>query len=40
MGAGYSSFRRAPANRNEDGPFRDRHGVFPNMVKQLLKTNG
>ena len=27
----------APANRNEDGPFRDRRGVFPNIVKQLQR---
>jgi hypothetical protein len=27
----------APTNRNEDGPFHDRHGVFPNMVKQLQR---
>jgi len=27
----------APANRNEDGPFRDRRGVFPNKVKQLQR---
>jgi hypothetical protein len=25
----------APTNRNEDGLFHDRHGVFPNTVKQL-----
>jgi hypothetical protein len=27
----------APTNRNEDGPFHDRHGVFPNTVKQLQR---
>jgi hypothetical protein len=27
----------APTNRNEAGPFRDRRGVFPNMVKQLQR---
>jgi hypothetical protein len=24
-------------NRNEDGPFHDRHSVFPNIVKQLQR---
>jgi hypothetical protein len=37
MGASYSSSSGAPTNRNEDGPFRDRRGVFPNMVKQLQR---
>jgi hypothetical protein len=27
----------APTNRNKDGPFHDRHGVFPNVVKQLQR---
>jgi hypothetical protein len=27
----------APTNRNEDGPFRERRGVFPNTVKQLQR---
>jgi hypothetical protein len=27
----------APTNRNEDGPFHDRHGVFANMVKHLRR---
>jgi hypothetical protein len=37
MGAGYSSFMRAPTNRNEDGPFHDPHGVFSDTVKQLQR---
>jgi hypothetical protein len=37
LGAGYSSFMRAPANRNEDGPFHDRRGVFSDTVKQLQR---
>jgi hypothetical protein len=37
MGAGYSSVMRGTGQPNEDGPFHDRHGVFPNMVKQLQR---